>query len=135
MSETTSGITTSRYRILTSIDGGWTWTYLATQEAPNRDNALRRYFTTPPDPEDTLCIAVAESSFRPARVNTKVTVGITDVELPDVKVEQALPEVSSTAETVIMPPPEYGDPREEQQADAVAAGLAPGDPLVAPWPQ
>lgn len=61
-----------KYHMLTSADGGVTWTHAGTVLASNREAAIRRIFVEPE--EGVQYNAVAESSWRPVMLTTKVVV-------------------------------------------------------------
>lgn len=83
----TSNSPLTRYRILTSEDGV-TFTLRGSQDANNREQALRKFFESPPDLQ---LVAVSEASFRPVRPKPKV-------------VETTTYEEVSVGEPVILPP-------------------------------
>lgn len=71
----------TKYRILETLDGGKTWTYIADQLAPSSEQALRRHFADPPAESEGLFAAVSENAFKARKAKARVSTSLEEVEL------------------------------------------------------
>lgn len=104
----------TKYLIYEADADGKTLTLVGEQVAGNSEQAIRKFFESPPEQAGTFT-AISVNSVRLREIKTRVTVGMTDIGPPTLATEEEAEQTELPVE---------GIPVSQEQADAAEAEAA-----------